>query len=43
MLGRTPGNIKAIRPLKDGVIADLAAAEMLLEHFIKNKSQNFFP
>ena len=43
MLGRTPGNIKAIRPLKDGVIADFAAAEMLLEHFIKKiKAKTFF-
>ena len=43
MLGRTPGNIKAIRPLKDCVIADIAAAEMLLEHFIKKiKAKTFF-
>lgn len=35
MLGRTPGNITAIRPLKDGVIADFQIAEKMLQHFIK--------
>lgn len=35
MLGRTPGDIKAIRPLKDGVIADFDATEIMLNHFIK--------
>jgi len=35
MLGRTPGNITAIRPLKDGVIADFDATEKLLQHFIR--------
>jgi len=35
MLGRTPGNIMAIRPLKDGVIADFTATEKMLNHFIK--------
>ena len=35
MLGRTPGNIVAIRPLKDGVIADFDVAEAMLRHFIK--------
>jgi len=35
MLGRTPGNITAIRPLRDGVIADFEAAERMLTHFIK--------
>ncbi|HWF85946.1 MAG TPA: rod shape-determining protein, partial [Vicinamibacterales bacterium] len=35
MLGRTPGNITAIRPLKDGVIADFEAAEKMLTHFIR--------
>ena len=34
MLGRTPGNIKAIRPMKDGVIADFEIAEKMLRHFI---------
>ena len=35
MLGRTPGNIVAIRPMKDGVIADFEIAEAMLRHFIK--------
>jgi len=35
MLGRTPGNIVAIRPLKDGVIADFQVTEAMLRHFIK--------
>src|ERR671925_12182 len=35
MLGRTPGNILAIRPLKDGVIADFDAAEAMLRYFIQ--------
>ncbi len=35
MLGRTPGNIHAIRPLKDGVIADFTITEKMLQHFIK--------
>ncbi len=35
MLGRTPGNITAIRPLKDGVIADFTITEKMLQHFIK--------
>ena len=35
MLGRTPGNITAIRPLKDGVIADFDIAEAMLRHFIR--------
>ncbi len=34
MLGRTPGNITAIRPLKDGVIADFTITEKMLQHFI---------
>ena len=34
MLGRTPGNISAIRPLKDGVIADFEITEAMLRHFI---------
>lgn len=34
MLGRTPGNIIAVRPLRDGVIADFGAAELMLKHFI---------
>jgi len=35
MLGRTPGNIAAIRPMKDGVIADFTVTEQMLKHFIK--------
>ncbi len=35
MLGRTPGNIEAIRPMKDGVIADFEVAEAMIEHFVK--------
>lgn len=35
MVGRTPGNIEAIRPLKDGVIADFDVTEAMLKHFIK--------
>ena len=34
MLGRTPDNIKAIRPMKDGVIADFEVTEAMLKHFI---------
>src|SRR4026207_714902 len=35
MLGRTPGHITAIRPMKDGVIADFSVTEKMLQHFIK--------
>ena len=35
MVGRTPGNIIAIRPMKDGVIADFESTEKMLDHFIK--------
>ena len=35
MLGRTPGNITAIRPLKDGVIADFDIAQEMIRHFIR--------
>ncbi len=43
MLGKTPGNIVAIRPMKDGVIADFEITEKMLEHFIKRTrgSRNF--
>jgi rod shape-determining protein MreB len=34
MLGRTPGNVVALRPLRDGVIADFDTAELMLKHFI---------
>jgi len=40
MLGRTPGNIVAIRPLKDGVIADFDITEQMLRHFIQRVHQN---
>mgnify|MGYP002233759792 FL=1 len=33
MLGKTPGRVQAIRPLKDGVIADFRITEILLTHF----------
>ena len=35
MVGKTPGSIKAIRPMKDGVIADFNTTEMMIEYFIK--------
>jgi rod shape-determining protein MreB len=35
MLGKTPPNIKAVRPMKDGVIADFDAAEKMLMHFVR--------
>ncbi|HIP61051.1 MAG TPA: rod shape-determining protein [Sulfurovum sp.] len=35
MVGKTPGNIKAIRPMKDGVIADFRTTELMIEYFIK--------
>jgi rod shape-determining protein MreB and related proteins len=35
MLGRTPGNVVALRPLRDGVIADFDVAELMLKHFIQ--------
>lgn len=44
MLGRTPGNITAIRPMKDGVIADFQVTEKMLQHFIRKVHENsFFP
>jgi len=42
MLGRTPGTIRAIRPLKDGVIADFDITEEMLRHFIQRVHQNRF-
>lgn len=42
MLGRTPGNIVAIRPMKDGVIADFYVTEKMLQHFIKRVHDNSF-
>ena len=35
MLGRTPGKVKAIKPMKDGVIADYDTTEVMLNYFIK--------
>lgn len=43
MLGRTPGAVKAIRPMKDGVIADFDVTEMMLNHFIRKvNGKSFF-
>src|SRR5256885_4837246 len=42
MLGRTPGSITAIRPLKDGVIADFDVTEQMLRHFIQKVHQHRF-
>ncbi|MCD8524743.1 MAG: rod shape-determining protein [Gammaproteobacteria bacterium] len=42
MLGRTPGNIAAIRPMKDGVIADFFVTEKMLQHFIHKVHENRF-
>jgi rod shape-determining protein MreB len=42
MLGRTPGNIQAIRPMKDGVIADFFVTEKMLQHFIHKVHENRF-
>ena len=43
MLGRTPGNISAVRPLRDGVIADFIVTEEMIKHFIKkvHKGRSF--
>ena len=43
MLGRTPGNITAIRPMKDGVIADFDVTEAMLRHFIQSVHNDHFP
>lgn len=43
MLGRTPGNIVAIRPLKDGVIADFDVTEAMLRYFIDKASEKRYP
>ena len=43
MLGRTPGKVQAIRPMKDGVIADFELTEIMLNHFIKKiNGRSFF-
>ena len=40
MLGRTPGNIVAIRPMRDGVISDYSTTEMMLKYFIRRVTKN---
>lgn len=40
MVGRTPGNIRAVRPLKDGVIADFDTTQAMLKYFIKKATSN---
>jgi len=42
MLGRTPGHIQAIRPMKDGVIADFTITEVMLKFFIRKVQENRF-
>ena len=42
MLGRTPGKVTAIRPMKDGVIADFETTEVMLDHFIKKAGAKSF-
>ena len=43
MLGRTPGNIEAIRPMREGVIADFDSAEAMIKHFIRKvRKQSLF-
>ncbi|HMW29846.1 rod shape-determining protein [Plasticicumulans sp.] len=43
MLGRTPGNLSTIRPMKDGVIADFTVTEKMLQHFIRKvHARKFF-
>ena len=42
MLGRTPGNIHAIRPMRDGVIADFNITEKMLQHFIRKAHKSTF-
>jgi len=44
MVGKTPGNIKAIRPMRDGVIADFEITEMMIRYFIEkaHKRKGFF-
>ncbi len=41
MLGKTPGEIEAIRPLKDGVIADFKSAEEMIKHFVRSANTKF--
>lgn len=41
MLGRTPEQIKAVRPLKDGVIADFTATQLLLKNIVSKVCQRY--
>ncbi len=43
MIGRTPGSIQAIRPLKDGVIADFTATKKMIQYFIKKVNNKKWP
>ena len=43
MVGRTPGSIQAIRPLKDGVIADFDVTEVMLRYFIEKAREKRYP
>ncbi len=43
MLGRTPGDITTIRPLRDGVVAEFTVTEKMLQHFIRKVHKNNFP
>ena len=43
MIGRTPSNIRAIRPLKDGVIANFEICEKMLRYFIRRVHQRHIP
>jgi len=45
MIGRTPGNIRAVRPMKDGVIADFETTSTMIKHFIRQaqKQRTLFP
>ncbi|HPU16170.1 MAG TPA: rod shape-determining protein, partial [Polymorphobacter sp.] len=43
MMGKTPGNLEAIRPLRDGVIADIYVAEQMINYFIRKVHKSRFP
>src|SRR5690554_2923246 len=43
MSGRTPGNIVAIRPMKDGVIADFVVTQEMLKYFIRKSKHRILP
>ena len=40
MIGRTPANIEVVRPLRDGVVADFATAEKMLQYFIRKRASD---